>query len=249
MTEFLLRHMEDLLEQVDRTGIAASRFLTPAEAVQVEEGMKHRPVTLIFDGGFPDAERRRAIFLTQGKEAYDRAEWFAAIQIQSRAREVLRHQDILGAIMALGIERDTIGDIAVEGSGAALVCLPELGDYIVEHLVTAGRAGLSLGRIRIEELPDQREAYRIKADTVASLRLDAILSAAFGLSRAKAAALISAAQVNLDYQLCLQPAKELKEGALLSVRGLGRAKLLETGGLSKKNRIFVKIGLYSRSGR
>ena len=248
MTEFLLRHMEDLLDMVDQTGIAASRFLTPAEAVQVEEGMKHKPVSLFFDGGFPDAERCRAIFLAKGEEAYDRAEWFAAIQIQSRSRENLRHQDILGAVMALGIERDTIGDIAVEGPSAALVCLPELGDYIAEHLIMAGRAGLSLERIPIEELPDQRETYRIKAASVASLRLDAILSAAFGVSRAKAAALISAARVNLDHQLCLQPAKELKEGAILSVRGLGRAKLLEIGGISKKKRLFVKIGLYSRSG-
>ena len=45
----------------------------------------------------------------------------------------------------------------------------------------------------------------------------------------------------------LQPAKELDEGTLLSVRGLGRAKLLEIGGVSKKGRIFVRIGLYGKA--
>jgi RNA-binding protein YlmH len=74
-----------------------------------------------------------------------------------------------------------------------------------------------------------------KTDTVASLRLDAVLCAAFGLSRTKAAELITAGRVNLDYQLCIQPAKELNEGTLLSVRGMGRAKLLEVGGVSKKD--------------
>ena len=58
--------------------------------------------------------------------------------------------------------------------------------------------------------------------------------------------LIAAGRVSLDHVPCLQPAKELVEGALLSVRGLGRAKLLEVGGISRKGRIFVRIGLYGR---
>jgi RNA-binding protein YlmH len=78
------------------------------------------------------------------------------------------------------------------------------------------------------------------------MRLDAVLSAAFGLSRTKAAELISSGRVSLDHLPCLQPAKELSEGALLSVRGLGRVKLLEIGGVSKKGRVFVRIGLYGR---
>ena len=81
---------------------------------------------------------------------------------------------------------------------------------------------------------------------VASLRLDAVLCAAFGLSRAKGAELISAGTVSLDHQPCLQPSKEISEGALISVRGMGRARLLEIGGTSRKGRVFIKIGLYSR---
>ena len=98
----------------------------------------------------------------------------------------------------------------------------------------------------LEELPAKQEELTIKTDTVASLRLDAVLCAAFGLSRTKAAELTAAGRVNLDHQPCLQPAKELSEGALLSVRGVGRAKLLEAGGVSRKGRIFVRIGLYGR---
>jgi RNA-binding protein YlmH len=100
--------------------------------------------------------------------------------------------------------------------------------------------------IDLDELPINQEELTVKTDTVASLRLDAVLCTAFGLSRTKAAELIEAGRVNLDYHPCIQPAKELNEGALLSVRGLGRAKLLETGGVSKKGRIFVRIGVYGR---
>jgi RNA-binding protein YlmH len=85
-----------------------------------------------------------------------------------------------------------------------------------------------------------------RTDTVASLRLDAILATAFGLSRGKAVELIEANRVSLDHQPCTQPSKTLKEGAVLSVRGIGRAKLLEVGGVSKKGRTFVRVGRYGR---
>jgi len=81
---------------------------------------------------------------------------------------------------------------------------------------------------------------------VASLRLDAVLSAAFGMSRTKAAELIAAGRVSFNHQVCLRTDKEVDEDSLLSVRGLGRAKLLEIGSVSRKGRSFIKIGVYGR---
>jgi RNA-binding protein YlmH len=121
-----------------------------------------------------------------------------------------------------------------------------LGGYITENLTKAGRVDVSVSEIGLNELPDKQENLAVKTDTVASLRLDAVLCAAFGLPRSKSAQLISAGRVNVDHQPCLQPAKELSEGALLSVRGLGRVKLLEIGGESRKGRIFVSLGVYER---
>ena len=244
--DLLIAHMEDLAAKAAKTGLAASRFLTPAEARGVAEYFKHKRVTLSFDGGFEDAELVRAIFVNPDWGGYKRAELFAALKIEYRPQDALGHRDILGALMALGIERDTVGDIVGADNTAALVCLPEMSGYITEHLTKAGRVGVGISEIGLDELPARQEELDIKTDTVASLRLDAVLCAAFGLSRTKAAELIAAGRVSLDHQLCLQPAKEITEGSLLSVRGMGRARLLETGGVSRKGRIFVKIGLYSR---
>ena len=98
----------------------------------------------------------------------------------------------------------------------------------------------------IVEVKTEENYIDVKTDTVASLRLDAVLSAAFGLSRTKAAELIAAGRVDLGDSPCLKPAKDLVEGAVFSVRGFGRAKLLEIGGKSRKGRVFIKIGLYGR---
>jgi len=237
--------MDDLANRAVKKGCAASKFLTPAEAQRVTAHFRYRPdVALSFDGGFEGAERVRAVLQHPGRGACDRAGLFAALAVAYRPRDTLRHRDILGALMALGVGRDTFGDILADRRPALLVCLPELGGYIRENFTKAGRVGVGVSAVGLDALPARTEDLTIKTDTVASLRLDTVLCAAFGLSRTKAAELIAAGLVSLDYILCMQPAKELEEGALLSVRGLGRARLLEAGGVSRKGRIFVRIGCY-----
>ena len=242
--DLLLAHMEDLAGKALKSGYAASRFLTPAEAQGIREYFKRRDVCLRFEGGFNAPERTRAVFVSPGWGEYDLPELLAALKISYRPEDNLTHRDILGALMALGIERDTIGDILCQDGAAVIICLPELSGYIAENLTKAGRAGVMVCEIKLHDLPAKREDAAIKTDTVASLRLDSVLGAAFGLPRSKASELISQGRVSLNHRLCTQPSKELSEGTVLSVRGLGRAKLKEVGGLSKKGRLFIKIELY-----
>ena len=241
--DVLISRAEDLAIKAVKTGSAASRFLTPAEAKIVASRFRNRnDVELTLDGGYKNAERVRVVFLNPGWGRYDRAELFCAFRIIVPPQETLGHRDILGALMALGIERDTIGDI-IE-SPLTVICLPELSGYIDENFTKVGRAQVKLSKVDLSELAPREPSFTEKEDTVASLRLDAVLGAAFGLSRSKAAELIATGRVSLDHEPCIQPAKELREGALISVRGLGRAQLLECGGVSKKGRIFVRIGIF-----
>jgi RNA-binding protein YlmH len=241
--DLLLRHMEDLAERALKTGHAASRFLTPAEAQNIAAHFSlRREITFLLDGGYEEAERVRAIFLNPNWGEYDRTDLFHALKIEIRSQDTLGHRDILGAVMALGIERNTIGDIIETPS--LLICLPEISGYIMDTLKKAGHVGLKLYNIPLHDIPAKKEDLTLISNSVVSLRLDVILCAAYGLSRNKALNLIQSERVSLNHEVCKQPAKELYEGVLLSVRGLGRAKLLEIGGTSKKGRIFVRIGLY-----
>jgi len=244
--DVLISHMEDLADKATKEGCAASRFLTPAEARRVSEFFRYKGVGLSFDGGFDGAERVRAVFINPDWGSCKRAELVSALRIEYRPQDTLGHRDILGAIMALGIERDTIGDIVVANNIATVVCIPELSGFIAENLTKAGRVGVSVSHISLGELLEKQEELDITTDTVASLRLDAVLCAAFRLSRTKASELIFAGTVSIDHQPCLQAAKEVSVGALISVRGMGRAKLLEIGGTSRKGRIFMRIGLFPR---
>ena len=243
--DILIAHMNDLAGRAVRTGFAASKFLTPAESQSVTEYFTHRKdAALSFDGGFEGAERTRAVFTNPDWGEYKRAGLFAALRIAHSPQYALCHRDILGALMSLGIERESIGDIVVGDESAAFVSLPELGGYIIENLTKAGRVGLKVFAIGLGELPAREEKLTLKSDTVASLRLDAVLSSAFDMSRSNAAELIATGRVSLNHQVCLRADKEVAVGAILSARGLGRAKLTEAGGVSRKGRIFIQIGIY-----
>jgi RNA-binding protein YlmH len=245
-TDSLLSRMEDLADAAMKTGRSASRFLTPEEAGRVADRFGNGRASLTFYGGFEDAERARAVFTNPDWGEGGETELIAALRVEYRPQDSLGHRDILGALMALGIERDTIGDIAGGEGAAALTCLPELSGYIADNLTKAGRVGVKVSRIRLDELPSTRETPTVKTDSVASLRLDAVLCAAFGLSRSRAAELVAAGRVSVDHRPCLQPSAELDEGALMSVRGLGRARLMEIGGASRKGRTFVRIGTFPK---
>jgi len=247
MNDILLARMGDLAEKATKVGAAASKFLTPSEAVSVGEAFANRrDVSVFFDGGFDGSERVRAVFLNPDWGEYERGKFFTALKVLYRQQDTLGHRDILGALMALGIKREAIGDIVVGEHFTGIICLPEMSEFIIENLTKAGRVGLTLSPISLDEIPSREEDLTIKSDTVASLRLDAVLSSAFGLSRTKAAKLIVAGQVSLNHQICEKTDKEVAENALLSVRGMGRAKLLEVGNLSRKGRSFIKIGVYGR---
>ena len=243
----LIARMDDMVDKALKTGVAASKFLTPADAASVAEHFaRRRDISIHFDGGFDGAERTRAIFTNSDWGTYERSELFTALKISYRIQDAVGHRDILGALMGLGIKRDAVGDIIINERFSVLVCLPKMATFIIENLSKAGRVGLQIADMCLDEIPVCEDELTIKTCTVASLRLDAVLSSTFSISRAKATELIATKQVSLNHQVCEKSDKDIEENALLSVRGIGRARLLEVGGTSRKGRSFIKVGIFGR---
>lgn len=79
---------------------------------------------------------------------------------------------------------------------------------------------------------------------VSSLRLDAVLAAAYHLSRSEAAEAIRTGSVKLNHLPCERTDAPVPEGALLSLRGRGRVRLAQIGGTTRKQRIGVTFFRY-----
>lgn len=241
----LLTHMEDLAQRAQKTGAAHSKFLTPGQAAEVARAWANRrDVALELVGGFAGAERRVAVFTQPDWGSFEPDEILAGLQMQGRSQDLVHHQDVLGAVLALGLSREVLGDIFVQPGCASAVCLASMADFIAAELNKVGRVGVKTTRVPLAQLPDLAQELDEKQAAVASLRVDAVLAAAFNLSRGDAADAIRAGRVQLAHRECLNPAQAVGAGDILSLRGKGRAKLLAVNDLSRKGRQRITLGLF-----
>ena len=238
MEDDLIRRAEDLAAQCEKRGsVTSTRFLTPAEGAALEKWAKHADARALLFGGYDGAERRVGFFLpTWMDEAdFDGADYLCAPG----------HRDWLGAALGLGIGREWLGDILVDGSRAVIFCLPSVRQHLLLNLDKAGRCGVKLREIPLGEVRLPERAMEERVFSVQSPRLDAVCAGTFRISRTAAAQAIAAGLVALNYEPCLKADAAVHDGDILSLRGRGKAAVLDAAGrASKKGRHFVKIGLY-----
>lgn len=243
----LLAHLLDKYDVWQRTGaMQSSRFLSERDILCCEPLWRELAVEPIRWGGYPEAERVVLIFPAdwQDEESILSGSGcpVAVLRAEYRPEDVLSHRDFLGALMGLGVERDTIGDILPREGSCDIVLMRTVLPYVLQNLTSAGRASL---RLREVERAESREAeFRLIRDTVASLRLDAVVGSGFSLAREKAAAAIRTGRVAVNGLECLKPDKAVEAGSRISLRGLGKIELSEVGGLSRKGRTQIIIKRY-----
>ena len=154
------------------------------------------------------------------------------------------HRDFLGSLMGSGVSRESVGDICVGKGTCDFFVTAEIAPYLLQNFTNAGRTKLRLSSIALQEASIPDPEVKIIHDTVASLRLDSLLSSGFRIGRSLAAQAVSAGKVAIDGLPCERPDKAVKEGAKISLRGSGKIKLAQVNGQTKKGRISVEIHRY-----
>ncbi|MCI9444769.1 MAG: hypothetical protein HFF69_08620 [Oscillospiraceae bacterium] len=242
----LLARIWDKYEQTERRSIpSATVFLSPREQRLAQAMLNAAGIRTgyVFDGGCGEAERKILVFLPAWMEE-PAGDELVFLRAAFHGEESLTHRDILGSLMGLGVTRERVGDILVSPHSADIVAAPSLRDFFLREWTQAGRVKLTVTEIGREELRLPQAQVKVIRDTVPSLRLDAVAAAAFSMSRGRAAELIAAGKVNLDHVPCLKGDKPVAEGAVLTARGFGKAKLTQVGGLSKKGRVGITVERY-----
>ena len=196
-------------------------------------------------GGYGLSERQMAAFLPDALY-YDYQYPIQIIEISPVSRkfaEELSHRDYLGAVMNLGIERCKLGDILIEDGKAILFAKEELAGYIMEHLTRIRHTTVKTSILSAFE-DSYEPRYEELKGTVASVRLDTVLSLAYPLSRSKITVLIEGARVFVNGKLVTSNGYRLKEGDILSVRKMGRIGYNGILSETKKGRYMVSIRKY-----
>ena len=221
-----------------------TRFLEPPMEIACRAAANFAGCEVAFDGGYEGAERRLAGFYAGAAEALSfpirrlRVDWNARYGSPG-------HRDILGALMGLGVGRETLGDIALLREGALLFVHEDIADYVAANLESCGRVKVRVSPCGEDVAPPEPEGTLIYR-TVPSERLDAVLAAACDLSRQKAQEMIRAELVKVDHAVETRLDARLQEGSLVSARGLGRFRLREVTGLTRKGRVGLRLFVYGK---
>ncbi len=196
-------------------------------------------------GGYPLSERQMAVFLPDALY-YEYLYPLKIIEVTPLNRhfaEELSHRDYLGALMNLGIERCKTGDIIIDDGKAAIFVKDEIADYIAENLTRIRHTSVNTQIKQSLEI-SCKPKYEQRKGTVPSVRLDTVLSVAYPMSRSKLTSYIEAGKVFVNGKLITSNGYHLKDGDLISVRGLGRISFEETIAETKKGRYMVAVRKY-----
>ncbi|MGG6298009.1 photosystem II S4 domain protein [Leptolyngbya sp. AN02str] len=237
----------DLAEQAIKTWeVVCTDFLSPPELAEVKHLFARlTEVQLVAWGGYPQAERQRVAIARSELPLDETQVAIAAIEISGNFLfDTATHRDFLGAMLGTGIVREKTGDVLVLGErGAQAIVAPELVEFLTVSLSQVRSVPVKTRLIDPSELKIREPKKKEMATVEASLRLDAIASAGFGMSRSKMVDLINAGDVRVNWKDISQPSHALKAGDLVAIRGKGR---LEVGDIAvtKKDRYRVQLTRY-----
>lgn len=232
-------------ERADRLDMSVpGRFVTGEERAMALRAAKEARVAASFDGGWPDAERVQVCFHPAWAEAEYTAVW---VEIRWAAKFAhVEHRDLLGSLMALGMDRGFFGDLIALEDRAYLLALPEVAARLPVEWDRAGNVPIKV-QVLAEAPAIEPPKGDMLRDTVASLRLDCILSAGMKTSRSRAVEIIRTGAVGVNHMPEERTDRVLTAGDLLSIRGFGRIRLIEVGNPTRKDRLPVTLEIFHKS--
>lgn len=244
----LKNRFRDLAERSYSQGIytfTAFLGLSEQEIFWQQEG-KLRHAGYAMEGGCQDADRVVIRFGNETELGYQVAFPIVCIHIrplQQKFADDLSHRDFLGALMNLGIDRSTLGDIKVGDREAYLFCLDSIAEFICENLTKIRHTHVRCAVTEnFTDIPQEEpETVNIQ---VQSLRIDAVLSKVYNVSREKSLELFRAGKVYVNGRLCENNSRLLKAGETVNARGFGKFSLIGEPRETRKGKLAVEAAVY-----
>ena len=242
-----MHHILDKLEAcIKKYQPQISDFLDPF-TINVASGILQgiQEVKFFPWGGYQGAERKKLYIFPEYLEIDEEGLQISLICFKGNFKFFENsHRHVLGALLASGIKRDKLGDIFVDDNLVQVLVDSKIAEYLISNISSIGPVPVSGEEKGVEFFILPQEAFKEIRVTVTSMRLDAVLSAGFFLSRTKSAEMIKKDKVKVNWQSVTQVDQQIGEGDMLSVQGKGRIIVMEVMGTTRKDRIALRIGVY-----
>ncbi len=227
----------------ERNNKHTTKFLNPRETKIAEKILAQlADINYLSAGGHDKAERKRVIIFPAYLFPEHQNVPLSCFKIKGNFDFVnIGHGDFLGALTGLGIKREMIGDIILYRDTAQVVAAPEVEKEILYNLEKVNEVPVEVEKMECDEIIFEEKHRKEIKTSVASQRLDAVLSAGFGDSRSDSKAAIEEGRIKLNWVREKNPAAEVSVGDLISVKGRGRLKIVKKRGISNSGRIKLQI--------
>jgi len=214
----------------------------------LEREISYAGLTLF--GGYENADRVMARFGNEEEFGYEMEFPIVCIHIMPLLKKFaddLNHRDFLGALMNLGIKRETIGDIKVTEKEAYIFCLDNIALYITENLTKVKHTNVKCEVISgfdktLSSIVDTEPLG--KQITLSSLRADGAISKVYNLSRNESLALFQSQKVFINGRLCENNSAKIVLGDVINARGYGKFKIASDPKETRKGKISVSVLLW-----
>lgn len=257
----LFARLEDLAGRSAQGMLGVTDFLSPREAYYGADYLRRQGLAPILFGGYEGAERCKLYLLPDYLAGFGDPEAdfpafleqleldseLTALRVEGSGYRRLTHRDFLGSLLALGLERSVLGDILIEGEegrSAVLFCNRVIAPFLLAELKQVANDKVRLYEVALSSLVIPPRRFALIHDTVASPRLDAVVAALCGLSRERAREAVCGGLVELNFACEERPDRAVEAPALLSVRGVGRFRVLSLSEQTKKGRLRLAAEKY-----
>ena len=198
------------------------------------------------DGGYEGADRVMIRFGKAEELGYEVPFPIVCLHIRplvAKFADKLSHRDFLGALMNLGIERSTIGDIKVGDKEAYLFCQDSIAEYICENL-----GQIKHTHVRCEVTDSYAEVAaeepELKTIQVSSARVDAVIAKVYNKSRNECLELFRTGKVFIGGRLCENNSRLLKQGETVNARGYGKFVFSGEPRETRKGKLSIEVSVF-----
>ncbi len=242
--KLFLSRVGDMVKLSEKGRTVYSQFLTEHEcAVATAELNRLMCRNYFFDGIFEGAERKMLCVYSEYFKPETEDFPMRLVTLEFRQESKLSHRDFLGALMSLGIKRETVGDIVIDSGIAQIAVSETVKDLIASEIKKIGNTGVKYNE-RFPGLLTKLQNFKEISGTVPSLRLDVVAGLALNLSRGKISSVIKGSGIEVNSMMKYDCSFILNEGDIFSIRGFGKFKLSEISGTTRKGRIHIIVLKY-----
>lgn len=237
--DIFVKHVQDVQKLCEKYQAPRfSKFLD--ERGQAEILKSPMGSTMLF-GGYKDAEWKMFGAFPSYEEMSEETFPIKVLEIRKKYKADLGHRNYLGTILSLGIDRNKIGDILVDDSGAYVYVSEDISEFLVNNLTKISSCGVKVRLIDISEVEIPEKRSEMLDVVAASARVDAVVAALTHTSRREMKKEIALGNVKVNHAPVSGRDSQLKENDVLSIKGYGRVRIVKFGGLTKSGRLHIDI--------